>query len=316
MKSIIKIFSLSLLFTVAISIISSNKSVAQTVTLQVFYDQLSPYGTWVHHNTYGYVFVPKVEAGFTPYNTGGHWVLTEDGWTWVSDYKWGWAAFHYGRWHADAVHGWLWIPDTHWGPAWVAWRRSDSYYGWAPLEPGIRIRTGFRTPVIPEDRWVFVKHSDFIRPDVNHYYVNRTENVTIIKNTTVINNTYIDKGRKTTYVTGPSRDDVQKTIGKEVTKVSIKESTKPGQDLKNNELEIYKPKVEKSTANTKKPAPAKVGNIEDEKHPLNLQEQTTTNKKGSKKTDSKKSTTKNKDNKKKQQPQSETADQQKPPQNK
>jgi len=44
--------------------------------------------------------------------------MTDDGMTWVSDYNWGWAPFHYGRWDYNDSYGWFWIPDNEWGPAW------------------------------------------------------------------------------------------------------------------------------------------------------------------------------------------------------
>jgi len=37
----------------------------------------------------------------------------------LSDYKWGWAAFHYGRWFRDDRRGWLWKPGNEWGAAWL-----------------------------------------------------------------------------------------------------------------------------------------------------------------------------------------------------
>src|SRR6266567_1899101 len=58
---------------------------------QEFYDQLSPYGNWIDYPGYGYVFMPNVEPDFKPYSTNGHWVYTDEGWTWASDYSWGWA---------------------------------------------------------------------------------------------------------------------------------------------------------------------------------------------------------------------------------
>src|SRR5882757_4050122 len=68
------------------------------VSFQVFYDQLSPYGNWVNYPDYGYVWVPEAGSGFRPYGTNGHWVYSDEGWTWVSRYEWGWAPFHYGNW--------------------------------------------------------------------------------------------------------------------------------------------------------------------------------------------------------------------------
>jgi hypothetical protein len=109
------------------------------VSLQIFYDQLSPYGTWVSYQNYGYVWMPNAGPDFQPYATSGHWVFTDMGWTWYSTYSWGWAPFHYGRWFFDNSYGWMWLPDTQWGPAWVTWRSGGEYYGWAPMEPGINI---------------------------------------------------------------------------------------------------------------------------------------------------------------------------------
>src|SRR4051812_9668197 len=81
---------------------SSSQQVAQPgyyedrpLSYDVFYDQLQPYGTWTNYSGYGNVWVPGVGSGFRPYETGGHWVSTFDGWAWASDYNWGWAPFHY-----------------------------------------------------------------------------------------------------------------------------------------------------------------------------------------------------------------------------
>jgi hypothetical protein len=104
---------------------------------QQFADTLAPYGNWYQDPTYGNVWTPStavVGVGFTPYASGGHWVLSEYGWTWVSDWDWGWAPFHYGRWLVGA-RGWCWVPGRHWGPGWVAWRSGGGYVGWAPLPP-------------------------------------------------------------------------------------------------------------------------------------------------------------------------------------
>ena len=77
-------------------------------------------------------------ADFRPYNTGGHWVWTDEyGWMWASEYAWGWAPFHYGRWVFDDYYGWMWVPGYEWSPAWVEWRTGGDYFGWAPLGPGV-----------------------------------------------------------------------------------------------------------------------------------------------------------------------------------
>ena len=67
--------------------------------------------------------------------------------------------FHYGRWNYETSVGWYWVPDYDWGPAWVAWRGSGDYYGWAPLSPGLNISVGVSFGnQIPQDRWVFAPH--------------------------------------------------------------------------------------------------------------------------------------------------------------
>ena len=111
-----------------------------------FQTALAPYGGWDYDSSYGYVWSPSasiVGAAFSPYATGGHWALTEYGWTWVSDWNWGWAPFHYGRWITRAGR-WSWVPGSMWGPAWVSWRSGGGYVGWSPLPPrGMRLAGGY-----------------------------------------------------------------------------------------------------------------------------------------------------------------------------
>ena len=175
------------------------------VNYQTFYDALSPYGVWTQDQYYGYVWIPNVGPDFQPYQTYGHWVYTGYGWTWVSDYQWGWATFHYGRWRHSDENGWVWIPGYTWGPAWVAWRSSGSFYGWAPLGPpapyqryqgggGDRISIGlsFSYNDAPEaSQWCFVPANQVASPQINNYYIDRSRNTNIYNNTTIINNTTV-----------------------------------------------------------------------------------------------------------------------------
>jgi hypothetical protein len=159
---------------------------------QSFYDDLSPYGQWIDDPRYGYVWLPDVGPDFKPYATNGHWVYTDDGWTWASDYQWGWAAFHYGRWFFSNGYGWMWVPGNEWAPAWVTWRNSNDYYGWAPMEPGVNVDYAYGGGYNPPAHyWCFVPHQYVSSPYVRNYYVNESRNVTIINQTTIINNTTI-----------------------------------------------------------------------------------------------------------------------------
>ncbi len=113
-----------------------------SVDVSYFYDALDPYGEWFWSDAYGWVWRPAgVGPGWRPY-TDGHWVYTRWGWTWVSDWAWGWAPFHYGRWAHHDHFGWIWVPGREWAPAWVAWRHADGWVGWAPLPPEARFRPG------------------------------------------------------------------------------------------------------------------------------------------------------------------------------
>ena len=245
----------------------SEKATAQAgVSLQVFYDDMSPYGNWVNSPDYGYVWIPDVGQGFTPYNSSGHWVYTEYGWTWVSDYPWGWAPFHYGRWYSDPYYGWFWVPDTEWGPGWVTWRHSDSYYGWAPIGPGISIDMAYSNNYnVPHNHWTFVRNYDFGRANINQYYVNNSNNTILINNTTIINNIHNDNSRNSRYNSGPDRKEVQQRTGNDFAPVAVRDRDTPGQQMSQKELQLYRPRVDRDNSNGNRAVPTKVMDIKEVK---------------------------------------------------
>ena len=274
-------FPVMLLLFFGLCFFSNNLQAQTTVSFQVFYDELSPYGSWVENPDYGYVWIPRVEPGFAPYATNGYWVLTEEGWTWYSNYPWGWAPFHYGRWYTDAVYGPVWVPDHEWGPGWVTWRRSPGYYGWAPISPGVSISVAYSSGYqVPSNHWRFVRNRDFGKTNIHHYYVNTSNNVIIINHTTVINNTRTDQSRHVTYNSGPDRTDVEKYAGRKISPVGIKESTRPEQKLEKNQLQLYRPQVDKIAPGGAKAAPAKISNLKDIKRPAAKSPAITTKKAG------------------------------------
>jgi hypothetical protein len=281
MKSNIRILSILLALSVSSVLFTKQVSAQQSyVSFQLFYDQLSPYGDWVEYPNYGYVWIPNAGYDFVPYSTRGHWILSEYGWTWVSDYRWGWAPFHYGRWDYDNYYGWFWIPDNEWGPAWVSWRRADGYYGWSPMGPGMSISVSFgRGYDRQNDHWMFVRDRDIDRSNITSYYVNRADHDRIIRNSSVITNTYVDNNRNTTYVTGPEREDFQRATGRKVNSVTIEEYNMPGQQMKNGRLRIYKPQVKNDNNGENRSAPARIVNLRDVNRPAerNVTNQSRTN---------------------------------------
>jgi hypothetical protein len=224
---------------------------------QIFYDELSPYGSWIDNPTYGYVWIPRVSFDFHPYATHGHWVMTNYGWTWVSDFRWGWAAFHYGRWAYEPVYGWLWVPGSAWSPAWVDWRESEDYYGWAPLSPFMDI-----TVVVncPHDHYRFVPRRHFAHRNVYNYYVDRRQNTTIINHTTVINETHVVNN--TRYYNGPRKDMVERASGQTIRTSEVVDNPKPDADIESKDrVKVYRPRVDIASTDTRKPAPKKVVDV-------------------------------------------------------
>src|ERR1044071_1715550 len=181
-----------------------------------FYQPLSPHGAWVNVGSYGRCWHPQVEVSWRPYSSG-HWEWTDVGWYWISDEPWSWACYHYGSWIYDSYYGWVWVPGTEWAPAWVTWRESDDYIGWAPCGPGgVALAPSF---------FVFVDVHHFhdpIRPD--RLIVNDTR---IVTRTRLVNNfrreTRDFSGVRQTVVVnqGPSATIVQRATGGRLNPVPI-----------------------------------------------------------------------------------------------
>ncbi|MBN2161848.1 MAG: hypothetical protein JXR25_06505 [Pontiellaceae bacterium] len=156
------------------------------VAVDTFYDALSPYGSWIEVDGYGRVWRPTVvvnNSSWRPYLDNGRWVYTDRGWYWMSNYSWGWAAFHYGRWFHHARYGWCWWPDSVWAPSWVSWRYDNTHYGWAPLPPhavyrpgvglvyhGRTVNVGFGFD-LGYSSFTFVSSRDFHHADLCHYRI-------------------------------------------------------------------------------------------------------------------------------------------------
>jgi len=193
----------ALLFLCALLVLSPAKGDPVGVSFDFFYDTLAPYGEWSNVEGYGYVWRPAdVAADWAPY-TDGYWAYTDAGWTWVSYEDWGGITYHYGRWIVVRGYGWCWVPDYDWGPAWVSWRTSDAYIGWAPLPPEARWQrdTGFGVWVdthydIGPARFNFCRVRDFSAPVIRNVLLPPAWNVTFIEQTrNVTNITYREDQR-------------------------------------------------------------------------------------------------------------------------
>jgi len=170
---------------------------------------LSGYGTWVRAAPYGHCWRPSsVPPGWRPY-VNGSWEWTDAGWYWVSDERWAWACYHYGYWVLDANYGWVWIPGTDWAPAWVAWRESPDYIGWAPCPMG-------NFEVAP---------SAFVFVDIHQFHQRIRPDLLVISNPTIIEHTRLTRNfrrerhefngvaRNIVADPGPSLDPIQRATG-------------------------------------------------------------------------------------------------------
>ena len=180
-----------------------------------FYTRLESDGDWIETGDYGYVFHPREaeSSRWRPY-TNGRWAYTDVGWTWISEESFGWATYHYGRWTRLRGIGWVWVPGNEWAPAWVSWRKSNEYVGWAPLPPEARFdqRTGIHNWSdnyydVGPDQYCFVASREFGAPRVEQTLLPAERNVTIVNQTTNVTNiTY----KNTTIVNeGPNYDEMR-----------------------------------------------------------------------------------------------------------
>ncbi len=236
------------------------------VTTQVFYDALSPYGTWIYLDDYGWTWQPTVatvNVNWRPYYDRGRWAYTDAGWYWHSGYSWGWAPFHYGRWARQTGYGWVWVPGSTWAPSWVSWRYSDAYCGWAPLPPyadyqvgigfsyrGSRVSAGFSFG-LGYNHYSFVNRRHFGR---RHHYrhndrIDRNRSEQVYNDSTVINN-YIVGDNNTIINEGISRDRVNRGTDSEVRQVrlaDVGDSSRAADRRRNGNQEeaipVYRPKV-------------------------------------------------------------------------
>ncbi len=237
----------------------NNTHAQTTIDFQVFYDELSPYGTWVYNPDYGPVWVPGVNHQFYPYGSDGYWVYTYEGWTWVSFYSWGWAPFHYGRWFYDPFYRWVWVPGYQWSCAWVAWRQYEGYYGWTPIAPGVSLVFAFSNYYEPQhDHWRFVHRRYLGRRDMNQHFSGFGGYLNYLKKSNAIENIREYGPDKYKYHAGPSKSEVEKYSGKKIRPVLIETTNTPIQKHQRDRLMIYRPEIKESVPNQPSPNPKKL----------------------------------------------------------
>jgi hypothetical protein len=187
----------------------------QEASYDVFYDRLQSDGQWFNDESYGYVWQPNTASSdqtWRPY-TEGRWVYTDRGWTWVSNEKFGWATYHYGRWAKLNDRGWVWIPGDQWAPAWVSWRESDDYIGWAPLPPEAQSDQDVKIEGwadnyynIGPSAYVFLRTTDLGNDNYRDFMASPRDSIDFISRTKNVTNIYT--GRDGVIDGGPNYDQL------------------------------------------------------------------------------------------------------------
>ena len=232
---------LALLFTFFAVAHAKAQTESPEYTYKDFYENLAPYGQWIEDANLGYVWSPDVEGGFRPYFTNGHWAVTQYGNTWISDYIWGWACFHYGRWTFDAYYGWLWIPGADWGAAWVMWRSGPGYMGWAPLSPDYQFKPNLvADPYFPpKDWWVFLPPQYLYNGNFYSFWSGPTGNSSNLKHSSQINNYF--SNNDIAYVFGPTVKQIEKLTKTSIVVYSLGTSGNLSTKIHHEDINMFRP---------------------------------------------------------------------------
>ena len=187
------------------------------VSFEFAYSNLNQHGSWLVSGEYGRVWQPReYTREWNPYHDG-HWVDTDMGWAWVSDYQWGSLPYHYGTWVVDPRYGWVWIPGEVWAPSWVVFRTGPDHIGWAPVPPGfsVGVSIGFAAP----SSFIYVSSRDFLAPDLRRAIIPPSQTNVFINNTTIVNNIVIQNN--IVINRGPDVQIIEKASGHSVRRQSI-----------------------------------------------------------------------------------------------
>ncbi|HYB99358.1 MAG TPA: DUF6600 domain-containing protein [Candidatus Limnocylindrales bacterium] len=237
-----------------------------------FYAALAPDGRWYYHPRLGWVWYPvRVEVGWQPYTVGRWEWADEYGWVWASEESFGWATYHYGRWFDDPHAGWVWVPGDVWGPAWVSWRVTDGFVGWAPLPPqtygheisltldfggGFYSRpsffdayANFQIGAPSHDHFVFVDYNNFTTVNINKVVIRDSSRRERLFREARDVTRYEVQGGHARFRGDFGRQEVERRIGRQIRPVRIAEADRPtrgGAAGGDGQLSIYRPRIERA----------------------------------------------------------------------
>lgn len=215
-----------------------------------FFSPLSPYGQWVEAGRYGRCWRPaNVVSGWRPYTTG-YWEWTDSGWYWMSDEPWSWACYHYGYWATDPEYGWVWVPGTDWAPAWVVWRESPDYIGWAPCGPGGVVESA----------------APFVFVDIHHFHDHLGPRSFVFNDPGILERTRLVRNfkredrdfggvRRTIFANpGPGVDPIQRATGTRFTQRPVAELVRQSRAPEDSRHNLVQPNSERPRGSQQPPA--------------------------------------------------------------
>ena len=190
--------------------------------VDAFTPVLSAYGQWANIDPYGSVWFPNPDAvgpDFVPYGSGGHWMMTDAGWTWASDYSWGWTAFHYGNW-INVDGRWGWVPGRIWSPAWVNWRFGGGFAGWGPI--------GWRGEeiVFPGYHYYYVDNAHFAERNFREYRVGPERIEVVERGARPMPTRYVEGRPVVSVNAGPPRAEIEHASGHSIRPVPMAQVAK------------------------------------------------------------------------------------------
>jgi hypothetical protein len=192
------------------------------VSFDLAYSNLSEHGSWMVSAQYGHVWQPnEYNREWNPYYDG-HWIYTDMGWAWVSDYEWGSIPYHYGTWVSDPDDGWVWVPGRVWAPSWVVFRTGPDYIGWAPVPVGYSV--GMSINFGGPSSFVYVSSHNFLAPRVRMSIIPREQATVFMNNTTVVNNIVVQNN--VVVNRGPDYRSIERATGSTIREERIETVTR------------------------------------------------------------------------------------------
>jgi hypothetical protein len=122
------------------------------------------------------------------------------------------------------------MPGTVWAPAWVAWRYSEEWIGWAPLPPEARwdvavgLRFGGSQRIAPSE-WCFVDRRGLLDRHLRDQIAPLAGNVTLLERTREATRYAARAGRPLDV--GPDVGAVERMIGRSVPRMRVVDLRSP-----------------------------------------------------------------------------------------